>query len=91
MRPIRRAALAALVGAIALLACPPALADGKYFPERAVEKPVAIPSQRAVIRFKDSRETRIIESAAESDSKSLGWVIPLPAEPDRVEGDPQLR
>ncbi len=68
-----------------LLLCSTTLADGKYYSERAVEKPVAIPSQRAVVRFKDSRETFVIESAAESDSKSLGWVIPLPAEPDRVE------
>jgi len=77
-----RTLLCAVAG---LLLSTTAPADGKYWPEAAYEEDVRIPSQRALIRFKDGKETLIIESSAESDSKGLGWVIPLPAVPGKME------
>ena len=69
-----------------VLCCHSALADGKFWPEtKAYRKDVGIPSQRALVRFRDGRETLVIESAAESESPGLGWVIPLPTVPDRME------
>lgn len=87
MAVARRPAIArALLSAAAGLALSGvASADGKYWPEAAYEKDVRIPSQRALIRFKDGKEALIIESAAESDSKGLGWVIPLPGVPEKME------
>ena len=76
---------------VTLLPCRTAPADGGYFPEKAFEKRPNIPVQRAVVRYKDGRETLIVESAVESDSPGLGWVIPLPAVPDKMEkADPGL-
>jgi hypothetical protein len=81
--------LAVLV--VTLLPCRTAPADGGYFPEKAFEKRPDIPVQRALVRYKDGRETLIVESAVESESPGLGWVIPLPAVPDKMEkADPGL-
>jgi len=80
---MRRRLVAACV---LVLACRAALADGKFFPRtKAYRKDVGIPSQRALIKLKDGKQTLVIETAAESDSPGLGWVIPLPAVPDRME------
>ena len=68
-----------------MLWCGAAAADGKYFPEVAFADSPEMPAQRALVRFKDGRETLIIEAAVNSESKGLGWVIPLPAVPDEME------
>ncbi|MHC5053503.1 MAG: DUF2330 domain-containing protein [Planctomycetota bacterium] len=70
-----------------VFSCHSALADGKFWPRRtkAYRKEVGIPSQRALIKLKDGKQTLVIETAAESESPGLGWVIPLPAVPDRME------
>lgn len=60
-------------------------ADGKYWPERAYEAPPRIPAQSAVLAFRAGVETLVIESSAESPSRSLGWIIPVPSEPEAVE------
>jgi len=57
-------------------------ADGKYFPEKAYKVPPDIPSQRAIIVYKDGIEKLIIESTLEGKGKEFGWIIPLPAEPN---------
>ncbi len=57
-------------------------ADGKYFPEKAYKVSPGIPSQRAIIVYKDGIETLIIESILEGKGKEFGWIIPLPAEPN---------
>lgn len=57
-------------------------ADGKYWPEKAYEAPPRIPVQRAVLAFRDGLETLVIESTADSESPDLGWVVPLPSEPE---------
>jgi hypothetical protein len=58
--------------------------DGCYIPERAVRKLPAIPAQRALLSWKDGRETLLISSALDSDAQKLGWIIPLPSPPDSV-------
>ena len=55
--------------------------DGKYFPERVYKATPNIPSQRAVLIYKDGVEKLIIESALEAEGKEFGWVIPVPAKP----------
>ncbi len=80
--------ICALFGAFAL----PARADGKFFQTIAVQEEPRIPSQRAVVRYKDGKLTLVIQSTVNSASKDLGWVIPLPAVPEKMEKvEPGLR
>ncbi len=58
--------------------------DGIYIPEKAYKLP-DITAQRAIISFKDGTETVIISSTLDSKSQELGWIIPLPKNPDLVE------
>jgi hypothetical protein len=62
-----------------------AFGDGCYIPERAVRKIPEISSQRAVLSWKDGKETLVISSALDSESQKLGWIIPLPAVPESIE------
>jgi hypothetical protein len=62
-----------------------AYADGKFYPERAYKKPPAIPSQRAILVYRDGVEKLTIESALEGQGHSFGWVIPLPSKPTKFE------
>ena len=55
--------------------------DGKYFAEKAYKVPPDIPSQRAILIYKDGSEKLIIESALEAQGQEFGWIIPLPAKP----------
>lgn len=55
--------------------------DGGFVPERAYPKLPAIPSQRALLRYRDGVETLIIESSLDGEGQKFGWIIPLPAEP----------
>ena len=64
---------------------PASLADGCYIPARAVRKIPAIPAQRALVTWKNGVETLVISSALDSESQKLGWIIPLPAVPDKIE------
>jgi uncharacterized protein DUF2330 len=66
-----------------------AYADGGYIPERAFAKLPEIPSQRALLAWRDHVETLVVESTLVSESPSAAWILPLPAEPTRLEaGDP---
>jgi len=81
-----RRPLAAFVPALlCLLLAGVAGADGGFFPPQVFQKPAAIPSQRALIVFRDGVETLVIESSFHTEAKEAGWVIPLPATPTRVE------
>ncbi len=60
-------------------------ADGKIFQERAFKKAPAMPTQRAILRYKDGVETLIIEAAFDAEGKNFGWVIPVPAKPTNLE------
>ena len=61
-----------------------AMANGCYFPEVAYPVLPSIPSQQAVIIHKDAQETLIVESSYQTQSASVGWVLPLPAEPTKI-------
>jgi len=61
------------------------MADGCYFPEVATKKIPSIPVQRAILTWKDGAETLVISSELDSESQKLGWIIPLPTTPDRMQ------
>lgn len=62
-----------------------AYADGKFFPERAYKVAPAIPSQRAIVVYKNGIEKLIIESALDGEGREFGWIIPLPSKPTEFE------
>lgn len=73
------------------LTIPTALANGCYIPEQAYPAMPTIPVQRAIIVHRDGQETLIVESAVQSPSPTVGWILPLPAEPTRLEkADPGM-
>ncbi len=75
-----------LLGVVAsLLSASAALGDGCYIPERAVRKIPEIPVQHAVLSWKDGVETLVIASALDSEAQTVGWIIPVPAVPERIE------
>lgn len=50
-----------------------------------------IPLQRAMIVHRGGVETLIVESTYQTDSPSVGWILPLPAEPTKLEqADPAM-
>lgn len=61
-----------------------AVGDGKGFPLAAFEQPPKIPTQRAIIVWRDGVETLVVESAMETKSPEIGWVLPLPGEPTKL-------
>jgi len=75
---------AVFICAIALLV-QNAYADGKYFPEKAYKIPPTIPTQRAILVYKDAIEKLTIESALNGEGEEFGWIIPLPAKPTQFE------
>jgi hypothetical protein len=60
-------------------------ADGKFYPERAYKVAPAIPSQRAIVVYKNGIEKLIIESALDGEGREFGWIIPLPSKPTEFE------
>ena len=60
-------------------------ADGKHFPEKAYKQSPAIPSQRAILSYRDGIEKLTIESALDGEGQEFGWVIPLPSKPTEFE------
>jgi hypothetical protein len=58
-----------------------AFGDGVYIPRPAYPTLPAIPAQSAVIIYKNGTETLIVESAFESKSPDVAWILPLPAAP----------
>ncbi len=78
--------MAVMIGMVlAALAAPAAWANGVYIPEQAVLEMPRIPLQRALITYRNGVETLVLESALTTESKSVGWVVPLPGEPTKVE------
>jgi hypothetical protein len=69
----------------------PAWANGGYFAEVAYPARPTIPTQRAIIVQRGGVETLVVESGFESQAQTVGWVLPLPAEPTKLEvGDPGM-
>jgi hypothetical protein len=70
---------------------PAAMGDGGYIPEVAYPANPTIPTQRALITFRDGKETLVVESSFVTDSPNVGWILPLPAKPTRLDrADPGL-
>ncbi len=57
--------------------------DGMYF--SPVADPPSIPTQRAIVIWRDGVETLVVESTVKTESPDLGWVLPLPAEPKSLD------
>jgi hypothetical protein len=79
--------------AVLLVICGQAVADGKFYyvPDRDVP---AIPHQRAFILYLGGEETLFLQSKYKVEDsiegKSLGWVVPVPAEPELASMDPKF-
>jgi hypothetical protein len=67
-----------------LLASERTFADGKMFVSEEI--PPDIPYQRALILYRDGVETLVLQSKYQmtraGSSKSIGWVVPIPAIPE---------
>lgn len=61
-----------------------AFADGKFFTTPQVVDEPGIQSQRAVVAFRDGVETLIVQSDLTADGETLGWILPVPAEPTAI-------
>lgn len=77
--------LGAVIVCVILLSGQDAGADGKHFPEKAYKQSPAIPSQRAILTYKDGIEKLTIESALDGQGRGFGWIIPLPSKPTEFE------
>jgi len=87
-RPIHRALIILLAVAAFTLSGPlvqQARADGCYIPEKAYQKLPEIPTQRAIVRYKDGVEKLTIESSLNAEGQSFGWILPIPAKPTLIE------
>lgn len=74
------------VAALIFVSCTCELfADGKFYPDRAYKAAPAIPSQRAILAYRDGIEKLTIESSLEGEGKQFGWIIPLPSVPTEFE------
>ena len=88
MRPNRKYRA---VAAIILLAGSAALGDGMYKAGVAFPANPTIPSQRALIAWRNGSETLIVESTYQTPSPNVGWILPLSAQPTKLEqADPGL-
>jgi len=68
------------------LQVPHVYADGIYYPRETVyKKAPIIPSQRAILVYKDGVEKLLIESALEGEGEEFAWIMPLPSKPIEFE------
>ncbi len=59
-------------------------ADGKYFPAQYYKRAPDMPSQRAIIVYRQGAEKLVIESALEGEGTEFGWLLPVPSEPTEI-------
>lgn len=58
------------------------LADGKAFSaDILVEKNPPIPTQRAILKYKEGVEMMIVESTISGPKGAYGWIVPVPSKP----------
>ena len=62
-----------------------ALGNGVYMPEKAEVVMPSIPVQRALITWRDGVETLVVESSLQTESRNVGWILPVPAEPTQIQ------
>ena len=77
-----RRVVAALV---LVILCGTALGNGVKMPKIGFAKMPEIPRQRALISYRNGVETLVVESAYITDSPEVGWILPIPAEPQSIE------
>jgi hypothetical protein len=67
-----------------------ALGDGKVFIWRNEEADILQPTQKVHIRWDGSEEKLVIQTKYEGPAEEMVWIVPVPAEPQVKEGDPNL-
>ena len=73
---------AAVLFALALVGTAPvARADGLMMPPVVQNGIPEIPSQRALITFRDGMETMVVETAFSGQGGDVAWLLPVPAKP----------
>ncbi len=74
-----------IVLAMGLMAAHPASADGFFSKSFAAKALPSIPSQRALLVYREGVERLVIESSLEGEGEAFGWIIPVPAKPTAFE------
>lgn len=82
---MRRTAWSAICVWVLLGTAARARGNGKMYPLARLPVAPKIPTQRALVVWRDGVETLVVESAAETASPEVGWVLPLPSEPTTLE------
>ena len=59
--------------------------NGVYIPQQAYPALPGIPVQRAVIVYRDGVQTLVVESAFQTESADVAWILPLPGVPVKLE------
>jgi len=65
-----------------------ACADGKFFGRASVAAEPGVAAQRAFIAFRDGKQTLVVQSDIDNAGESVGWLLPLPANPTAIEAAP---
>ena len=91
MRKLARVWCALVATLVILLLARPGWCNGCYIPDVATEKMPSIPVQRALITYRDGVETLAVESGVQTESASVGWILPLPETPTSIaKGEPGM-
>jgi hypothetical protein len=61
-----------------------AFADGMFFDKVGTEVAPKLPYQRALVSYRNGRETLIVESMLNAPAGDYAWVVPLPASPIKM-------
>jgi hypothetical protein len=85
MRIRQAVAFAAIALGFLSLVPADAVADGVYIPPDAYPAMPKIPVQRAMIVYRDGMETLVVESTMDTEALDVGWILPLPAEPTKLD------
>lgn len=59
-------------------------ADGIMMPPRVAPYMPEMPSQRAIVAYRDGVETLVVESAFKGAGKEMAWILPVPATPTEI-------
>ena len=65
--------------------CPNSLADGKVYSSVAYKASPQIPSQSALIRFKEGVETLVVQSTFDGPGQGFAWLLPVPSLPTELD------